>query len=146
MMETIKSIAYVEGFLKALGAVMQDREMTNESPGRITTETQYAANRLRSVEAFVKGMDCMIEDAKNYEAQIAELKAIVKEKQQASERTEQIAKWIKGNAIPTGNPGEYVVTWKCSNCGGLSTEKTANCPGCGARMEASGDGHETIQD
>ena len=78
MNETIKSIAYVEGFLTALGAVMQDREMTDEIPGRITTETQCAVNRLRSVEAFVKGMDCMIDsrnkDAENYEAEIARLR------------------------------------------------------------------------
>ena len=145
MMETIKSIAYVEGFLKALGAVMQDREMTNETPGRITTETQYAVNRLRGVEAFVKGMDCMIEsrnkDAEKHEAEIADLKAQVEELMlAASERTEQIAKWINDGAIPTGIPGEYVAAWKCSNCGKIITEKAAYCPGCMARMEVSGDG------
>ncbi len=149
MNEAIKSIVYVEGFLTALGAVMQDSKMTNETPGRITTETQWAVKRLRDVEAFVKGMDCMIdsrnEDAKNYEAEIKELQAKVEAMREASERTEQIANWIDDVGIPTGNPGEYALAWKCSNCGKIFTGKTAYCPGCGARMEAQ-NGHEKIQD
>lgn len=144
MNEAIICINYVKGFLTALGAVMQEREMTNETPGRIMAETRCAVNRLQDVEAFVKGMDCMIDsrnkDAENYEAEIAELKAKIEVMREASERTERIAKWISDGGIPTGNPGEYVTAWKCSNCGRIYTTKTAYCPGCGARMEVSGDG------
>lgn len=57
-----------------------------------------------------------------------------------TERTERIAKWINHGGISTGNPGEYVASWECMNCGRISTSKTAYCPGCGSRMEASGDG------
>ena len=67
---------------------------------------------------------------------------ISKEKQEddgETEQTERIAKWIDAGAIPTDNPGEYVCTWKCSNCGKTSMSKTAYCPGCGARMEVNGD-------
>lgn len=56
-----------------------------------------------------------------------------------TERTEQIAKWINHGGIPTGNPGEYVASWECMNCGKIVTAKTAHCPGCGARMEVTGD-------
>ena len=68
---------------------------------------------------------------------------ISKEKQEddgETERTERIAKWINHGGIPTGNPGEYVASWECTDCGKISTTKTAYCPGCGSRMEVSGDG------
>lgn len=85
MMETVKNLAYVEGFLTALASVMQDREMTNETPGRITSEMHFVVNKLRSVEGFIKGQDCLIdsrnEDAKTYEAEIARLKELNQNKQ-----------------------------------------------------------------
>ena len=127
MNEAIKDINYVEGFLTALGAVMQERE-------RIATETKCVVNKLRDVETFVKKMDCMIDsknkDIDNYEGQIAELKAIIKEMQE-----ERNAKWIEEGAIASGNLSEYIMTWKCSNCGRIYTTRTAYCPECGARME-----------
>lgn len=80
MMETIKNLAYVEGFLTALASVMQDREMTSETPGRITSGMHFAVSKLKSVEGFIKGQDSMIdsrnEDAKTYEAEIARLKEL----------------------------------------------------------------------
>lgn len=133
MNEAIKNINYVEGFLTALGATMQERE-------RIVTETKCAVNKLRDVETFVKNLDGMIDsknkDIDNYEGQIAELKAIIKEMQGASERN---AKWISDGNIPISNSGDYIVTWKCSNCKRIYTIRTPYCPECGARMEVSRD-------
>lgn len=128
MNEAIKDINYVEGFLTALGTVLPEHE-------RFVTETKCAVNKLRDVETFVKKMDCMIDsknkDIDNYEGQIAELKAMIKEMQGVSERN---AKWIEEGATTTGNLGEYVSTWKCSNCGIVHIARTAYCPECGARM------------
>lgn len=138
MNEAIKYISYVQGFLTALGAVMQAREMTNGIPGHIMTETRCAVNRLRGVEAFIKGMDCMIDsrnkDAENYEAEIAELKAKIEVMREASERTghwETVEYEVQR--------GETEIRYRCSECGRLQYTMTNYCPDCGAMMEASGD-------
>lgn len=85
MMETIKNLAYVEGFLTALASVMQDREMTNKTPGRIASGMHIAVQKLRNVEGFIKGQDCMIdywnEDIKAHEDEIARLKELNQNKQ-----------------------------------------------------------------
>ena len=54
MTETLKNLAYVEGFLTAMAAIMQDREYSENKPGRITCEAHAAVQRLHNVEYFIK--------------------------------------------------------------------------------------------
>ena len=84
--------------------------------------------------------EAMRKDGRSISVDIGKKRCYVSVYPWSEERTEQLAKWIDDGGIPTGNPGEYTCTWKCSNCGKIFTEKTAYCPGCGARMEVSGDG------
>ena len=137
MTDEQKALGYAEGFLTALAAVLQDREWVDGKVGNITLTTAEVKKLLRSVathtgcdENELRGLR---EENKLLTAQVEEMRQVV------SERTERSAKWIDHGGIPTGNPGEYVASWECINCGKIFTAKTAYCPGCGARMEASGD-------
>ncbi len=62
MMETIKGLSYVEGFLTSMAAAMQDKEWTDGKPGNIAPEAHDAVRKLRNAEAFIKGQENLIED------------------------------------------------------------------------------------
>ena len=133
MTDEQKALGYAEGFLTALAAVLQDREWVDGKVGNITLTTAEVKKLLRDVATHT---GCDENELRGLREENKLLTAQVEEMRQAvSERTEQIAKWTRDGGIPTGNPGEYVAAWNCSNCGKIFTAKTAYCPGCGARME-----------
>ena len=136
MMDAQKALSYAEGFMTALAAVLQDREWVDGKVGNITLTTAEVKKLLRDVATHT---GCDENELRNLREENSLLTAQIKEMRIASERTERIAKWISDGGIPTGNPGEYVTAWKCSNCRRIYTTKTAYCPGCGARMEVIGD-------
>lgn len=136
MMDATKALSYAEGFLTALAAVLQDREWVDGKIGNITATTAEVKKLLRSVSTHT---GCDESELKGLREENKLLTARVEEMREASERTERITKWIDLGGIPTGNPGKYVASWECMNCGKISTSKTAYCPRCGSRMEVSGD-------
>ena len=79
--------------------------------------------------------EAMRKDGRSISVDIGKKRCYVSVHPWCEERTERTAKWINDGGMPTGNPGEYVAAWKCSNCGRIFTAKTAYCPRCGARME-----------
>lgn len=137
MMDAQKALSYAEGFLTALAAVLQDREWVDGKVGNITLTTAEVKKLLRDA---VTHTGCDESELRGLREENKLLTAMVEEMREAVlKQTERIAYWIDGVGIPTGNPGEYAFAWKCSNCGKIFTGKTAYCPGCGARMEVSGD-------
>jgi rubrerythrin len=136
MMDVQKAISYAEGFLTALAAVLQDQERVDGKVGNITLTTAEVKKLLRDV---VTHTGCDESELKGLREENKLLTARVEEMREAVlKRTERIAYWDDAG-IPTGNLGEYAYAWKCSNCGEIFTGKTVYCPGCGARMEVSGD-------
>ncbi len=137
MTDVQKALSYAEGFLTAMAAVLQDREWVDGKVGNITATTAEVRKLLRSVATHT---GCDESELRGLRKENEQLTAMVEEMRQAvSERTERIAKWTRDGVIPTDIPGEYVAAWKCNNCGGINTEKTAYCPGCGAPMEVERD-------
>jgi rubrerythrin len=132
MTDAQQALGYAEGFLTALAAVLQDREWVDGKVGNITATTAEVKKLLRSVATHT---GCDENELRGLREENKRLTAMIEEMRSASERTDPIAKWIDRGGIPTGNPGEYVASWECINCGKIVTEKTAYCPGCGARME-----------
>lgn len=53
MTDAIRQLIYVEGFISAMGAVLQDREKV-EGLGYIAREVDEAVNRLGSVEQSIE--------------------------------------------------------------------------------------------
>ena len=136
MTDVQKALSYAEGFLTAMAAVLQDREYTDGKIGNITATTAEVKKLLRSVATHT---GCDESELRGLRKENEQLTAMVEEMRLASKRTERTAKWIDHGGIPTDNPGEYVASWECINCGKIVTEKTAYCPGCGAPMKVSGE-------
>ena len=134
MMDATKALSYAEGFLTAMAAVLQDREWVDGKVGNITATTAEVKKLLRSVATHT---GCDESELRGLREENKQLTAMVEGMRFASKRTERTAKWIDHGGITTDNPGEYVASWECINCGKIVTKKTAYCPGCGAPMKVS---------
>ena len=83
MIEILKCLSYVEGYLTAMSAIMQDREYTNDSPGRITSETLCVVRKLHNTEAYIEekehALDHAMEINNRLDQEIERLKREVKD-------------------------------------------------------------------